>query len=225
MARILVLADDEATRRLLTTYLIEDHHQVLQSDSVEQGLSFLADDNVDVVVADQNAGTDEHLSALACEGDAATSIIVLTADPTALTARVLRTAFFVAKPFHPDILRIAARRACERTQLLRENLMLKNAPACSQCRAEIHEGIFPKAVSDDGNQRTQPVATAAASFDLTAVLRRTEKELILRTLTETGGAQAEAARRMGLSRSALAYKLHKYGIRRTGQCIMREQPC
>jgi DNA-binding protein Fis len=27
------------------------------------------------------------------------------------------------------------------------------------------------------------------------------------------GAQAEAARRMGLSRSALAYKLTKYGIR------------
>ena len=52
-------------------------------------------------------------------------------------------------------------------------------------------------------------------FDLTAVLEKAEKELILRTLTSTGGAQAEAARRMGLSRSALAYKLTKYGIRST----------
>src|SRR5438105_4741829 len=51
------------------------------------------------------------------------------------------------------------------------------------------------------------------SFDLTAFLEKTEKELILKTLASTGGAQAEAARRMGLSRSALAYKLTKYGIK------------
>ena len=53
----------------------------------------------------------------------------------------------------------------------------------------------------------------ADSFDLTGVLEGAEKELILRTLNSTHGAQAEAARRMGLSRSALAYKLTKYGIR------------
>jgi DNA-binding NtrC family response regulator len=57
----------------------------------------------------------------------------------------------------------------------------------------------------------------ADSFDLTGVLERAEKELIVRTLTSTHGAQAEAARRMGLSRSALAYKLTKYGIRSTEQ--------
>jgi len=54
------------------------------------------------------------------------------------------------------------------------------------------------------------------SFDLTELLERTEKDLILQTLSATGGAQAEAARRMGLSRSALAYKLNKYGIRMAG---------
>jgi two-component system response regulator PilR (NtrC family) len=53
----------------------------------------------------------------------------------------------------------------------------------------------------------------ADSFDLTGVLEGAEKELILRTLNSTRGAQAEAARRMGLSRSALAYKLTKYAIR------------
>jgi two-component system response regulator PilR (NtrC family) len=55
----------------------------------------------------------------------------------------------------------------------------------------------------------------ADNFDLTGVLEKAEKELILRTLSSTRGAQAEAARRMGLSRSALAYKLNKYGIRPT----------
>lgn len=53
----------------------------------------------------------------------------------------------------------------------------------------------------------------ADSFNLTGVLEKAERELIVRTLTSTHGAQAEAARRMGLSRSALAYKLTKYGIR------------
>jgi DNA-binding NtrC family response regulator len=53
----------------------------------------------------------------------------------------------------------------------------------------------------------------ADSFDLTGVLESAEKELIVRTLNATRGAQAEAARRMGLSRSALAYKLTKYGVR------------
>ena len=59
-------------------------------------------------------------------------------------------------------------------------------------------------------------ATASESFDLTELLERTEKQLILQTLSSTRGAQAEAARRMGLSRSALAYKLNKYGIRMAG---------
>ena len=57
------------------------------------------------------------------------------------------------------------------------------------------------------------VRSVPDSFDLTALLERTEKQLILKTLNATSGAQAEAARRMGLSRSALAYKLNKYGIR------------
>ena len=59
--------------------------------------------------------------------------------------------------------------------------------------------------------------TVADSFDLTELLERTEKELIQQTLSSTRGAQAEAARRMGLSRSALAYKLNKYGIRTAGE--------
>ena len=50
-------------------------------------------------------------------------------------------------------------------------------------------------------------------FDLTEVLEKAEKALIVRTMNSARGAQSEAARRMGLSRSALAYKLTKYGIR------------
>jgi two-component system, NtrC family, response regulator HydG len=49
--------------------------------------------------------------------------------------------------------------------------------------------------------------------DLHSFLADVEKELITRTLKETSGAQAEAARRLGVSRSDLGYKIAKYGIK------------
>jgi DNA-binding NtrC family response regulator len=76
--------------------------------------------------------------------------------------------------------------------------------------------ITPRQAVANGNDSAQVAGFAAASgdsFDLTGVLENAERELIVRTLASTHGAQAEAARRMGLSRSALAYKLTKYGIR------------
>ena len=74
-------------------------------------------------------------------------------------------------------------------------------------------GVFTTAMSQAfGRPMAEIVQT---HFDLTGLLESTEKDLILRMLARTGGAQAEAARRMGLSRSALAYKLNKYGIRVT----------
>jgi DNA-binding NtrC family response regulator len=45
------------------------------------------------------------------------------------------------------------------------------------------------------------------------LLEQVEKGLILRALKSSGGVQAEAARRLQLSRSDLAYKLTKYDIR------------
>ena len=48
--------------------------------------------------------------------------------------------------------------------------------------------------------------------DLRDFLAEAEKTLILRALKSTNGAQAEAARRLGISRSDLGYKITKYGI-------------
>jgi len=52
------------------------------------------------------------------------------------------------------------------------------------------------------------------SFDLRDLLSAVEKAVIERTLQSTRGAQAEAARRLGLSRSDLSYKLLKYELRK-----------
>jgi transcriptional regulator with GAF, ATPase, and Fis domain len=51
------------------------------------------------------------------------------------------------------------------------------------------------------------------AFDLRLFLNELEKAFILRVLSATSGAQAEAARRLGVSRSDLSYKLAKYGLR------------
>jgi DNA-binding NtrC family response regulator len=53
-----------------------------------------------------------------------------------------------------------------------------------------------------------------SSFDLRGLLSAVEKTVIERTLQATRGAQAEAARRLGLSRSDLSYKLLKYELRK-----------
>lgn len=51
------------------------------------------------------------------------------------------------------------------------------------------------------------------NLDLKKLLNTLERRLIERALLKTGGAQAEAARRLGLSRSDLGYKLGKHEIK------------
>ena len=51
-----------------------------------------------------------------------------------------------------------------------------------------------------------------AKVDLRETIARFEQALIVRALDQAHGVQAEAARRLGLSRSDLGYKLGKYGI-------------
>ena len=52
------------------------------------------------------------------------------------------------------------------------------------------------------------------TLDLREFLASLERAVIQRALRTTGGAQAEASRRLGLSRSDISYKLGKHNIRR-----------
>ena len=82
----------------------------------------------------------------------------------------------------------------------------------------VREGAEPAMVGGrDGNGgpiHLGWIETLPASFDLRTLLSTLEKTLIERTLQSTHGAQAEAARRLGLSRSDLSYKLLKYQLRK-----------
>jgi DNA-binding NtrC family response regulator len=90
---------------------------------------------------------------------------------------------------------------------------------------EIGPGNFPVAAeasgtitaADGGGPPTADAFVQALpeTFDLRSLLAALERAAIQRTLKATGGTQAEAARRLGLSRSYLSYKLDKHGIRST----------
>jgi DNA-binding NtrC family response regulator len=106
----------------------------------------------------------------------------------------------------------------ERAYILTSNMQIdaEDLPLLQKEEAAKGNGVsLPDqfAESDGLTRDNQLTIPLSETFDLTGVLEKAEKELILRTLGFTHGAQAEAARRMALSRSALAYKLTKYGIR------------
>jgi len=83
---------------------------------------------------------------------------------------------------------------------------------------EIGPADFPLAsntmvTADRGEEHLNWIDSAPETVNLRELLEEVEKELILRALKTGGGVQAEAARRLRLSRSDLAYKITKYGIR------------
>ncbi len=52
----------------------------------------------------------------------------------------------------------------------------------------------------------------AAIADLRGTLERVERDLLVRALAASDGVQAQAARRLGISRSDMTYKVKKYGL-------------
>jgi transcriptional regulator with GAF, ATPase, and Fis domain len=87
--------------------------------------------------------------------------------------------------------------------------------------SELNADSFPVAPGSDPIPESGGSASAKLTSlsdvlpevnDLRNFLAEAEKTLIVRTLKSTNGAQAEAARRLGISRSDLGYKITKYGI-------------
>ncbi len=55
-------------------------------------------------------------------------------------------------------------------------------------------------------------AVSVGGLTLAEAMERTESELIRRALVESGGVRSRAARRLGLSRSGIQYKIQKYAL-------------
>jgi DNA-binding NtrC family response regulator len=132
LSRILIVDDERNMRKILTANLAQDKHVITEAAGVAEARACLSASQFDAVITDQKMPDGEGLNVLACarELDPTLSVVFLTAFATVeLAVESMRQgAFdFITKPFQPDVVRATANRACEHTELLRENDLLKLA--------------------------------------------------------------------------------------------------
>ncbi|HET7786270.1 MAG TPA: sigma-54 dependent transcriptional regulator [Myxococcales bacterium] len=128
MTTILIVDDESHLRRLLGLVLREEGHAVLEADSVAAARARLLESDVQLVITDQKLGDGDGLAVLAYAREAATPVIFLTAYATVeLAVAAMRAGAFdvIAKPFDPDAVKAAVRRALEHAGLVRENQLLR----------------------------------------------------------------------------------------------------
>ncbi|MGA7615990.1 MAG: sigma-54 dependent transcriptional regulator [Thermoanaerobaculia bacterium] len=142
MAHILVVDDEANLRKILRSLLRSDGHEVAEATGLRDARAALSGNIFDLVLTDQKMQDGEGLELLAfCRDvDPTLPVVFLTAFATVeLAVEAMRAgAFdFIPKPFVPDHVLMIVRRACERTELSRENLLLRRSAPDSGGRSLI----------------------------------------------------------------------------------------
>ena len=183
MGRILIVDDEPSMRRILASNLRQDQHEIIEASGVQEAKRSLSGNDFDVVITDQKMPDGEGLSVLASahEVDSTLSVIVLTAVASIeLAVESMRQgAFdFLTKPFQPEVVRATVKRACERTRLLRENVLLKDTVVRLEGASDIYgESQSIRAV----RERIARVAPTHATVLITGETG-TGKELVARAI-------------------------------------------
>src|SRR5579863_7513259 len=183
MGRILLVDDEPSMRRILASNLRQDQHEIFEAEGVQDAQYSLAANDFDVVVTDQKMpdGEGSAVMASAQEVDLSISVIFLTAVASIELAvdSMRHGAFdFLTKPFQPEVVRAAVRRACERTRLLRENVLLKDRVVHLEGASELYgESDLIRDVRD----RIARVAPTPATVLITGETG-TGKELVARAI-------------------------------------------
>lgn len=203
MGRVLIVSD-EPQRPLLASALENSQHVVMHAAGIEEAGRTIGANQFDAILAQEKLqdGTAADVLALSHATDACVGVILLSASGTCERATAsLQQGFsdFLSTPVAPEVLRTVLQRAGERSNLLRENRRLR-------------EELGKRGPGDPLSLGW--IEALPPSLDMRSFLAAVEKSLIERTLQATRGAQAEAARRLGLSRSDLSYKLLKYELRK-----------
>jgi DNA-binding NtrC family response regulator len=211
MGRILIVDDEPNIHQILASNLEQGKHVISHAAGVGEARPAVASRQFDAILTDDKMldGSCLDVLASAISTDPNISVVLFTTEATLELAEegMRKGAFiFLAKHVAPDVLCAAIQRACDHTTLLRENSLLK-------ARVE-HLGRTPSSGNGHAGANMGWMEALPPSFDLRNLLSTVEKTLIERTLQSTHGAQAEAARRLGLSRSDLSYKLLKYELRK-----------
>ncbi len=182
MGRILLVDDEPNMRRILASNLRQDQHQIWEAGGVVEAQRILSANDFDVVITDQKMPDGDGLTVLvsAHENDPTLPVIVLTAVASIELAVEMREgAFdFLAKPFQPEVVSATVRRACERTRLLRENILLKDAVVRLEGASEIYG---ESAAMQEVRERIARVAPTYATVLITGETG-TGKEVVARTI-------------------------------------------
>lgn len=199
------MVGDEADMSSLANALAQDQYDVVRAGMCEQARFVIGNGPLDAILTSEQLrdGAGRDVLTIAHAKDVNLSVVLLSANSTSdALAQSLREGFTdrLARPVDPELLKTATRRACDRTAILRENLGLKEE--------------LQRRNGHGDPMSLGWIEALPPSLDMRGFLAAVEKSLIEKTLQATRGAQAEAARRLGLSRSDLSYKLLKYELRK-----------
>ncbi len=183
MGRILIVDDEPHTRRVLALNLHQDGHEVSECSGVQEARKCIQAEDFDVVLTDQKMPDGDGLQVLvaAIEADPTVYVVVITAFATVdLAVESMRQgAFdFITKPFQPQVVRAAVSRACERTRLRRENVLLKDTVVRLEGSPEIYG-------SSTAMQRVRELIARVAPTGATVLITGetgTGKELVARAI-------------------------------------------
>jgi DNA-binding NtrC family response regulator len=208
MEQILIMQDNGELGDLLSA-----DYAVVRAGGLEDTRRSVIGQNFRAAVLDREGGSEaEAILAALHDADPDLAVVLVTGERVgAGSANADMHAWeTMARPLNAEALRFAVRRAIERTELVRENRALRGLLG----RPEDAGGEVPQ----NGNgAHLHWITSLPPRLDLRGLLSSVEKSVIQRTLEATRGAQAEAARRLGLSRSDLSYKLAKYELRKTAE--------
>jgi DNA-binding NtrC family response regulator len=213
MGRILVVDSDLEQSKVLASDLEHDGHMVVLATGVSDARDLLAEGQFEAVLARDVLRDGEGFDVLSLVRsiDPNSTTLFLssgTAPELVLTGVRMGVFEFLTTPVPPERLRAAVQRAIDHTGLRRENSLLKKTVQHMKDRHS--PGTNGNSIAADLHW----IEGLPDRLDLRALLAAVEKSVIEKTLQSTRGAQAEAARRLGLSRSDLSYKLSKYELRK-----------
>jgi two-component system response regulator AtoC len=128
--QILIVDDEEKMRRVLEIVLVKRGHRVLSAANGKEALALLADNTVDLVIADLRMPEMGGLDLLIAmrEQTSSVPVIVVTAYgtiETAVTAMKHGAFDYVLRPFDMDVLLLAVERALSSAIMARQNAFLR----------------------------------------------------------------------------------------------------
>jgi DNA-binding NtrC family response regulator len=183
MSTILIVDDEPNLRRLLGMVLREDGHSPVEAGSLSEARAKLGKGDVELVITDQKLGDGDGLAVLAAarEEAAGLPVLFLTAYATVeLAVSAMRAGAFdvIPKPFDPDAVKAAVRRAAEHAGLVRENQLLREQVGRIAAAGELVGDATPM-------QRLKEVVAKVAPTGATVLIHGetgTGKELVARAI-------------------------------------------